>query len=142
MPPIPLNRRRFLGASAAAGIALSQGRVGEAAAAGDNATVRVGVVGVGSRGTTLLRTLLELPGVIVPAVCDPEAKHRLRGQGIVEKAKAARPEGYDRVEKLLERDDLDAVVVAIPCDLHAAVSSDVLRGQASVHGKAARVDAE
>ena len=33
MPPIALNRRRFLGCSAAAGLALSQGTLAEAAAA-------------------------------------------------------------------------------------------------------------
>jgi myo-inositol 2-dehydrogenase/D-chiro-inositol 1-dehydrogenase len=117
MPPIALNRRRFLGCSAAAGLALSQGRVG---VAGESVVpVRLGVVGVGTRGTTLLRTLLELPGVRVVAVCDPEPKHRARGQGIVEKAGAARPEAYERSEQVLARDDVDAVLVAVPCDLHA-----------------------
>lgn len=119
MPPITLNRRRFLGCSAAAGLALSQGRVAEAA----GGEVRVGVVGVGTRGTTLLRTLLDLPGVTVAAVCDPEAKHRLRGQGIVEKATGTRPDALEHPAQLLERADVDAVAVAIPCDRHAEVYS-------------------
>ena len=127
MPPISLNRRRFLGCSAAAGIALSQGRVAEAAATGDAAPVRLGVIGVGTRGTTLLRSLLELPGVSIVAVCDPEPKHRLRGQGIVEKAGGVRPEAYERAEQLLGRDDVDAVTVATPCDLHADLYSAAIR---------------
>jgi predicted dehydrogenase len=126
MPPIALNRRRFLGCSAAAGIALSQGRVAEAGAAGDATPVRVGLVGVGTRGTTLLRTLLDLPGVTVVAVCDTESKHRLRGQGIAEKAKGVRPDAHERPEQLLGRDDLDAVAVAIPCDRHADVYAAAL----------------
>src|SRR4051794_30235653 len=103
MPPITLNRRRFLGCSAAAGLALSQGRVVEGAA--EAAPVRLGVIGLGSRGTSLLRTLLELPGAQVVAVCDAEPKHRLRGQGIVEKARGDRPEAYEgeRGGTLLER---------------------------------------
>ncbi len=93
MPPIALNRRRFLGCSAAAGLALTQGRVGEAAGAGADAVqVRLGLIGLGTRGTTQLRTALELPGVTVTAICDTEPKHRLRGQGIVEKATGHRPE--------------------------------------------------
>src|SRR4051812_41628635 len=84
MPPIALNRRRFLGCSAAAGLALSQGRVVEAAGAADLASVRLGVIGLGTRGTSLLRSLLELPGVKISAVCDLEPKHRQRGQGVVE----------------------------------------------------------
>src|SRR5947209_3054238 len=108
MPPIALNRRRFLGCSAAAGLALSQGRVGEAAGAGagELAPVRLGLIGLGTRGTTLLRAALELPGVTVAAVCDPEPKHRARGQGIVEKATGERPDALDRPERLLERTDV------------------------------------
>ncbi|MCA1685341.1 MAG: Gfo/Idh/MocA family oxidoreductase, partial [Planctomycetia bacterium] len=126
MPPIALNRRRFLGCSAAAGLALSQGRVGEAG--GDvGAPVRLGLIGLGTRGTTLLRTALELPGVTVAAVCDAEPKHRLRGQGIVEKATGQRPDAVDRAERLLERNDLDAVAVALPCDRHAQVYSAAIQ---------------
>lgn len=125
MPPITLNRRRFLGCSAAAGLALSQGRVAEGAA--ESMPVRVGLIGLGTRGTTLLRTLLELPAAQVVAVCDAEARHRLRAQGIVEKARGSRPDAYDRARPLLERGEIDAVVVALPCDLHAAVNVEVMR---------------
>jgi predicted dehydrogenase len=121
MPPIALNRRRFLGCSAAAGLALTQGRVADANEAAESALVRVGMIGLGTRGTTLLRTLLELPGVKVVAVCDAEPKHRLRGQGVVEKAAGERPEGLERVDQVLERTDVDAVVAALPCDRHAEV---------------------
>jgi len=130
MPPIALNRRRFLGCSAAAGLALSQGRVGEAAGEGVGeavAPVRLGLIGLGTRGTTLLRTALELPGVTVAAVCDAEPKHRLRGLGIVEKATGGRPDALERPDRLLERADLDAVLVALPCDRHAEVYSAALR---------------
>ncbi len=127
MPPITLNRRRFLGCSAAAGLALTQGRVGEAAVEGEVTPVRLGLIGLGTRGTTLLRTALELPGVTVTAVCDAEPKHRLRGQGIVEKATGQRPEAIDRPERLLERADVDAVAVALPCDHHAEVYSAAIR---------------
>ena len=55
MPPITLNRRRFLGCSAAASLALSQGNLAEAAALDGEATpVRLGVIGVGNRGTALV----------------------------------------------------------------------------------------
>ena len=75
----------------------------------------------------MLRALLELPGVSVAAVSDLEGKHRLRGQGIVEKAKGVRPEAYEHAEQLLSRDDIDAVAIAIPCDLHAEVYCAAIR---------------
>lgn len=124
MPPISLNRRRFLGCSAAASLALSQGKLIEAASP---STVRVGVVGLGTRGTALLRTLLELPGVEVVALCDADARHRSRGLGIIEKARRDRPEGLERPEQVLERSDVDAVAVALPCDRHADVYSAAIR---------------
>ena len=123
MPPITINRRRFLGCSAAAGLALSQGIVAESA----TEPLRVGVIGLGTRGTSLLRTLLELPSAKVVALCDLEPKHRLRAQGIVEKAKGERPDALEKVEQLLDRSDLDAVAVALPCDRHAEVYSAAIR---------------
>jgi predicted dehydrogenase len=125
MPPITLNRRRFLGCSAAAGLALSQGRVSEGAS--QAVPVRIGVIGLGTRGTSLLRTLLELSDAQVVAVCDADPRHRLRGLGIVEKAKGARPEGLERPAQVLERSDVEAVVVALPCDLHAEVYAQALQ---------------
>ncbi|OJW13632.1 MAG: oxidoreductase [Planctomycetales bacterium 71-10] len=125
MPPIALNRRRFLGYSAAgAGLALTQGAPHGATPTG---SLRVGVVGVGNRGTTLLRTLLEVPGVVVPVVCDPEPRHRARGEGIVEKATGRRPESVLDPRGVVERADVDAVVVAVPCDLHERIAVEVLK---------------
>jgi predicted dehydrogenase len=134
MPPLPVNRRRFLGCSAAAGLALSQGRVVEAAV-GDAAPVRLGVVGVGTRGTALLRSLLELSSASVVAVCDSDAKHRLRGQGVVEKAQGVRPDAYAECDELLARGDVDAVVVAVPCDRHASVYESSLRAGKHVYAE-------
>lgn len=132
MPPIPINRRRFLGASAAAGWALSHGGV-EGAGAGR--PIRVGVVGLGNRGTTLLRTLLEFDGVKVVALADAEARHRERAAGIVEKATGQRPEVVERYAALYERADVDAVAVALPCDLHADAYVGAIRAGKHLYGE-------
>jgi predicted dehydrogenase len=117
MTPIRLNRRRFLGCSAAAGIALAQGDV--ASAGEPSRPLRLGLIGLGNRGTTLLRTAIELPGIEIAAVCDSENKHRLRALGILEKAQRPRPEATDNIEGVLNRADVEAVLVALPCDVHA-----------------------
>lgn len=124
MPPIAVNRRRFLGCSAAASLALSQGIVADAA---DATPVRVGLVGLGTRGTSLLRSFLDLPGVQVVALCDAEPKHRTRAQGIVEKARGHRPDALESPDALLSRPEIDAVAVALPCDLHAGVYAAAIR---------------
>ncbi len=97
MPPIRVNRRRFLGCSAAASLAISQGNLAEASGAEASAApVRLGLIGIGNRGTSLARSLLELPGASIVAVCDAEPKHRLRGQGIVEKVERPPARGLRR----------------------------------------------
>ncbi len=119
MTPIRLNRRRFLGASAAAGIALSQAVPAEGSE--DSRPVRLGLIGAGNRGTALLRSALELPGVTIAAVAESEPRHLQRALGIAEKASRVRPEGMEDASRLLSREDLDGVLVALPCDLHAGV---------------------
>jgi myo-inositol 2-dehydrogenase / D-chiro-inositol 1-dehydrogenase len=126
-PPIALNRRRFLGCSAAASLALSQGNLTEAAAVeAESRPVRLGVIGVGNRGTALLRGLLELPGTPIVAVCDFDPRHRQRGQGIVDKARGSKPEAYEDPRRVFDRPDVDAVVVAVPCDLHESTYRDAI----------------
>ena len=127
MPPIQINRRRFLGCSAAASLALSQGGLAETAAIDGAAhPVRLGLIGIGNRGTALLRSVLELPGAPIVAVCDSDRKHRQRGEGIIEKARGQRPESYHDPCKVFDRTDVDAVIVALPCDAHVQVYSDAL----------------
>jgi len=135
MPPVRLNRRRFLGCSAAAGLALAQGKVGEAAGAADSGVVGLGLIGLGNRGTTLLRAALELPGARVVAVGDAEEKHRRRAQGIAEKAQGTRPEGFERIGQVLERTDVDAVLIALPCDLHARAYCEAIRAGKALYAE-------
>ncbi|MEO7653094.1 MAG: gfo/Idh/MocA family oxidoreductase, partial [Bryobacteraceae bacterium] len=81
----PLNRRTLLtGAASFAQVARGE----------YERSVGIGIVGAGNRGTTLLRTLLALPGVKVPAICDINEASLARAQGLAEKAGQARPDGY------------------------------------------------
>jgi predicted dehydrogenase len=82
-----------------------------------NDTVRVAFIGVGNRGSYLLKTMLKVPGVKIVAICDidPEAL-----KNAVDAATAAgnTPEPYAEFRKMLDRKDIDAVVIATPVDLH------------------------
>jgi predicted dehydrogenase len=99
--------------------------MGEGAPDGDG-TVRIGVVGVGGRGTGLLRLLLDMPGVEVPALCDINVKRLKRAQGLVVEAGQDKPEGYSDGEEaykgLMDRDDLDAVIIATYWDSHTPMA--------------------
>ncbi len=116
-----IPRRGFLqsaGAAAAAGFL-------PGAQAPAERPVRIGIVGVGNRGTSLLKNLLDIPGVEVPALCDINEEHLRRAQSIVEKSGAKAAAGYqsgvEDFRRLVERSDLDAVVTATPWQWHTPV---------------------
>src|SRR3972149_5186404 len=113
MQPNGINRRQFI-KSAAGAAALAAGLPGSANSAPRKALdrpVRLGFVGTGNRGTGLLRTMLAVGGVEVPAVCDIDQEHIQRAAGVVEELSGRRPELYQRgpedYRRLCERPDLD-----------------------------------
>lgn len=92
-------------------------------------TVRIGMVEVGSRGTSLLQTLMALEGVEVKALADINVNNLARAQGIVEKKCGMRPEGYaagpEDFRRLVIREDLDAVITATPWEWHETATKYV-----------------
>jgi UDP-N-acetylglucosamine 3-dehydrogenase len=74
---------------------------------------RVALIGLGAMGRNHLRVLSEMEGVELAAVCDQD-------QGTVEAAsrKYSVP-GYSSLEQMLERERLDAAVIAVPTRFHA-----------------------
>ncbi len=113
-----MDRRSFLGVAAAAALVPT----GVAA----DRSVRIGVVGVGNRGSSLLRLLLSMKDVSVPALCDIDVARLSAAQQQVQNSGRPRPEGYSRnehdFERLMSRDDLDAVVIATPWGWHTTMS--------------------
>ena len=131
------GRRDFLkiGSALGAGVVLGNvGAVGEdnAAAAAFQEftappidTVRVGFVGIGKRGRSLVPTLLALEHVEVRAVCDIIEDRVAQAQAWVEKAGQPKPAGYSGSEtafkRLCEQDDLDLVINAAPWEWHVPI---------------------
>ena len=116
-----LQRRDFLKLAGAVGISQSFGTADVAVR-----PVRIGMVGVGNRGTGLVKILMDVPGVEIPAICDINEEHLQRAQAIVEKTGRNRPEGYSRgledYQRMVAREDLDAVMTATPWELHTPVA--------------------
>ena len=135
-----LSRRTFLKQSAAAtaGAALAAESFGAPAlpaAAGANERIRVGFIGVGNRGTQLLRGFMAQPDCTVAALCDVYEPYTTRdrsqvdpemiksvGEGLIPKMGEqfeTPPARYTDFRRLLERKDIDAVVIATPDHWHA-----------------------
>ncbi len=128
---VKLSRRQLL-QTAAAGTLLTSG-----AAASGNSTmhgvpfqaadkVRIGLIGVGARGSEHVRILLAIDNVELKAVCDIDAAKVVAAQKRARDAGAAEPAGYSHgehdFENLCRRDDLDLVMIATPWDWHVPMA--------------------
>jgi len=84
--------------------------------------VRLGIIGVGLRGTEVLKEFLAIDKVVVNAVCDVVNDKCLRAANMIEKAGQKSPAIYSNgehdFEKLASRDDLDFIYIATPWEWH------------------------
>ena len=147
--PEAMTRRGFLrmGAAATAATAgVGRMAMAEASRSGgsmvgvpyDKRMPRLGIIGVGGRGTSLLGNLLAADAQVV-AVCDPVKEKAEHAAGLITKAGQKSPqlftEGDHAYERLLAQKDLDFVVVATPWTWHAEMAVAAMK-----HGKDVAVE--
>ncbi|SHH10255.1 Gfo/Idh/MocA family protein [Streptoalloteichus hindustanus] len=93
--------------------------------------VRVGVIGLGNRGLSMIPLFLAVPGARITAVCDTNAEAVRRAARKV--CDGGQPEpaqyagGEHDFEKLCARDDIDLVYVATSWEWHVPMALSALR---------------
>ncbi len=92
-------------------------RMGSRVSANDRITVAL--IGSGDQGKANLRQFLRLPEVECLAVADVDEDRLESGLRLVEDQRAGRPDGYGDFRRIIERDDIDAVIVGTPDHWHA-----------------------
>ncbi len=114
-----LDRRRFLGRSAATGAVASLG-FGHFLHAQDAPSRRVvvGVMGL-SRGRALALSFARVPGVQVRYVCDPDETRAANCAQQLVAADHPAPQAIGDLRRMLDDDQLDALVCAAPNHWHA-----------------------
>lgn len=143
-----VSRRELLKAAGIAGVGLTASHLIDAHAAepqknvAKNATmigvkfeprdvVRLGIIGVGLRGTDVLGEFLAIDKVVVNAVCDVVKDKCLRAAQLIEKAGQKTPgiyaNGERDFERLAARDDLDFIYIATPWEWHVPQVLAVLK---------------
>lgn len=118
-----MSRREALKTSAVAAGALVVGGLTPARVLGANDRIRFAVIGCGGMGTGHLGGLVrrgEAENIQVVAVSDVYQKRLSRAVGI------CKGDGYQDYRKLLERNDIDAVLIATPDHWHAKIAMDAM----------------
>ncbi len=110
------SRRLFLGSFA--GLAQFAVRAGAAPAASSD-RVRVGLIGSGGIGKVDVTTFLANPEVDCAAIADVDDSNLEKGVTLVSNLRGKRPDGLRDFRRLIERSDIDAVLVCTPDHWHA-----------------------
>ena len=96
-------------------------------------TVRFGFIGVGRRGSLLLKLLLGVDGAVVNALCDTHETTLSSARQLVQDLQGNSPATYGKHERayldLLQRDDLDAVIIATPWSWHVPMALACMAAQ-------------
>src|SRR3954451_24943659 len=111
-----LTRRAFVASTLTAASA--------ARVAGANNRIRLGIIGAGGRGTYLMKEANRIGGIEWVAVCDA---WDVRRDNAAETAGTTVAKYADYGE-LLDRKDIDAVIVATWDNMHALIAAAACRG--------------
>ena len=91
--------------------------------------VRVGIIGLGNRGTTLLQMfqyLVEQDYAEIVAICDIQEHKTQKAADILKQWQSNQPTVYKQSEddwqNLAKRDDVDLLIIATPWSLHTTMA--------------------
>lgn len=129
MTPSKLNRRDFLKTTSLTGLALAAPSLN---VVGANDEIRVAVIGLGGKGAQHVERFSQAAGVRVAALGEPDPK---RLAAIADKLKQRGSTAFTATDprRVLERDDVDAVVIATPNHWHALLTVWALRAGKDVY---------
>jgi predicted dehydrogenase len=118
-----VNRRDFLGQVTGGALAASLGtKLATARAIGANDRIRIGIIGAGSRGQADLKHAIAVPNVECVAMADVYTRRHDEVRQFVPNVQA-----YTHHHQLLDRKDIDAVIVASPVFLHEIHFTDAIK---------------
>ena len=129
-PAFRLPRRDFIRATALTGLGIAM-TPGLAFGQNKNDKVRIAFIGVGGRGRSHLRNLLNREDVIVPAICDIDPEAIQKSQAMLDQAGHPDVDVYTGHElayqELLERNDVEGVIISTPWLWHTRMAVDSMK---------------
>ena len=89
-----------------------------------NDNVRVALIGCRSMGWADLQAMMQNPGVELVALCDVDRGVLERRTNDAEKNWGRRPDQHSDYRQVLERQDVDAVIIGTPDHWHCKIMTD------------------
>ncbi|MBP1992745.1 Gfo/Idh/MocA family protein [Paenibacillus eucommiae] len=89
--------------------------------------VRLGVIGLGDRGRSLLNNLLNMDEVEIMAVCDSYEDRMQMTMELVEAAGRKRPEALRDYKDVLARNDVDGVIISTSWTSHIEIAIEAMK---------------
>ncbi|MFN7330348.1 MAG: Gfo/Idh/MocA family protein, partial [Bacteroidota bacterium] len=125
------TRREFIKTTAAATVGAAV--LPSLSFANTDEKLRLGFIGVGLRGQNHLELALYRKDVEVVALCDVQQRMIDMGLGLVATAGKPKPhvylDGPQGYKKLLERKDIDAVIISTPWEWHTTMCIDAMNAK-------------
>jgi len=123
---LKLNRRKFIKNTTVAGVSLSMMSIPNIVKGLDDRKVRLALIGVGLRGRSHLRLALNRDDVTVISICDIDPGAITKSQAMIKEAGIKEVPAYSNGEEdfknMLQRDDIDGVVIATPWRWHTPMA--------------------
>lgn len=129
------SRRTFIKTAAAASAAATVVGLSPASAKGANDRINFAVIGTGGMGTGHLQGLVDMASeenINIAAVCDVY-KRRLNRSVKICSDKGIKTEPFMDYRKVLDRKDIDAVLIATPDHWHSTISIDAMAAGKNVY---------
>ena len=131
-----MDRRKFV-QNATAGAALAmmapQFSLGRSTS---QQKIRLGFIGIGARGTGQLALTLKRKDIIVTAVCDIDEERLDNASKMIQEAGMKKPARFSigpyDYQNLLQREDVDAVIISTPWVWHIPMAIDAMEAKKAV----------
>ena len=132
----PITRRSFMkvAAAAAAPYFVPAAALGNDGAVAPSERLTMGCIGIGGMGGRDLSDFLTNADVQVVAVCDVDAGHRAQAKRVVDAHYQNHDcAAYNDFYEILDRDDIDTVLIATPDHWHAFLSIEAAKAGKDIY---------
>ena len=126
-----MNRREFLQATVAAAVTARSSSLG--AAQGANDRIRVGIIGCGNRGNQVATDWMKHKDSVFIAACDVARDRLEQTANRLGQTQSNTLELYEDYHRILDRKDVDAVLIATPDHWHSPMMIDAVAAGKDVY---------